>query len=176
MNNRINRIALFPIISLTALLQFCAPGATKTTSSSSYHEDLSIYREQTIVVNSDSIVNTPEIEEIVIDVDPSHDISGDLDSVTSLILESRKDIEYVNGFTIQIYSGNSRDKANQIKWQAFDLTPGQKPRVSYEQPNYKVRVGKYYTRIEANEDYNILKEKFSRSVLIPSKIKISEEN
>ncbi|MGL1887496.1 MAG: SPOR domain-containing protein [Reichenbachiella sp.] len=174
MNNRINRIALFPIISLTALLQFCAPGATKTTSSSSYHEDLSIYRAQSVPV--DSMIDTPPIEEIVINVDPTHDISNDLDSITNLILESRKNIEYVNGFSIQIYSGNSRDKANQVKWKAFDLTPGQNPRVSYEQPNYKVRVGKYYTRIEANEDYNILKDNFSRSVLIPSKIKIKDDN
>lgn len=167
------RIALFPIISLAALLQFCAPGATKTTSKSGYYEDLSSYREVPKLVEDSS--SADNIDEVVVVVDPTNDITAELDSVTSMIIASRKNIDYVEGFTIQIYSGNSRDMANQVKWQAFDLTPGQKPIITYEQPNYKVRVGKYYTRIEANEDFNILKENFTRAVLIPSKIKIEQD-
>lgn len=172
---QVRKSVLFPIVSLAALLQFCTPSANKSSSSNAYHEDLSVYRESNDVSidNNEQPVN--EISEVnQTYITPTNDITDELDSITSLIIESKKDVNYVDGFTIQVYSGNSRDKAGMVKQKAYDLPISQDPQVSYDQPNYKVRIGKYYTRIEANEDYNILKDVFSRAVLIPSKIKIEE--
>ncbi|UXP33122.1 SPOR domain-containing protein [Reichenbachiella agarivorans] len=168
---------MFPIITIATLLQFCAPSA-KTASSSSYNEDLSIYRNdysttEVAPTEESAVVTNPTVTEVE-DVEPTHDIHADLDSVTNIIIASRKDVNYVDGFTIQIYSGNSRDDANGYKSRAYDLLEDQKPRVIYDQPNYKVRVGKYYSKLEANRDYNTLKASFSRAVLIPDRIPLRD--
>ncbi|MCV9387913.1 SPOR domain-containing protein [Reichenbachiella ulvae] len=174
-NYSFNPLTVFPIITVAALLQFCAPTASTSTSSSSYSEDLSVYRKsydeepEEESTEEESAVVVPKV-----DVEPTHDISAELDSVTNLLLESKKDVHYVDGFSIQIYSGNDRDKANDYKSKAYELLETQSPRVIYEQPNYKVRVGEYYTKLEANKDFNLLKNNFSRAVLIPSKIRISD--
>jgi len=173
---KVKRSILFPIISLAALLQFCTPSANKTSNSNAYHEDLSIYREETTNAENIETAFDDELTSVTKTyITPTQDITKDLDSVTNMIIASKKDVKYIDGFTIQIYSGNSRDKAGIVKERTYELPISQEPKISYEQPNYKVRVGKYYTRIEANEDYNILKETFSRAVLIPSKIAIDEE-
>ncbi|MFY0625327.1 MAG: SPOR domain-containing protein [Reichenbachiella sp.] len=166
---------MFPIITLTALLQFCGPAATKTVVTSSYEEDLSEYRDDYEIIDEETSEESMEneIEEVIReDTEPMHGIGEELDSVTNIMIASRISIEELDGFTIQIYSGNSRDKANSFRRAAFELIEDTKPVLIYEQPNYKVRIGKYYSRIEANEDFNILSETFSRAVLIPTKIKI----
>ena len=168
---------MFPIITLTSLLQFCGPTASKSMTSSGYEEDLSVYREQYEYVAPDKEVKeeTQGENEEIIDVEPRYSIEEGLDSVRSLILQSREKVRYVDGFTIQLYSGNSRDKANEIRQESFELLETFTPTISYEQPNYKVKVGTYYSKLEANGDFNILKSTFSRALLVPSKIKIEEE-
>lgn len=167
-------LLVFPIITLTALLQFCGPKATKSTVSASYQEDLSVYRDAYTISESTDDINDVVVEEevAVVDIEPTHGIGTELDSVTNIIIDSRKDVKTLDGFTIQLYSGNNRDKANEFKMKAYEILEGTRPTLSYEQPNYKVRIGQYYSRIEANEDFNILQESFSRAVLIPTQIKI----
>ncbi|MBU2884872.1 SPOR domain-containing protein [Gilvimarinus agarilyticus] len=174
-HHHINPLALFPIITIATLLQFCAPSASKTISNSSYSEDLSIYRKEYKEddITLDKGTKETPIEEVRITAPaPSHDIRVELDSITNIIVDTRKDVNYVDGFSIQIYSGNSRDQANGYKSRAYDLLENQRPRVIYDQPNYKVKVGEYYSKLEANKDYNTLKKTFSRAVLIPAKIQI----
>lgn len=168
---------VFPIISIASLLQFCAPTASTSTSTTVYEEDLSIHRpayhadeetdEDSAVVPVEGTTETQYIE-------PSNDLKSELDTVLYRIMKSRQDIKYVDGFSIQLYSGNSRDKANRVKVRTYDVLDEIRPRVSYDQPNYKVRVGEYYSRLEANADFVKLQEHFSRAVLIPVKIKIPE--
>lgn len=172
-------IRVFPIVTIVTLLQFCAPTVATTTSSATYEEDLSAYR-PTIEAEEES--STEEVtaepkEEYVATaayVTPTNDIKAELDTVLYRIKKSREDIQYVDGFSIQLYSGNNRDRANQVKVKTYEVLEDQRPRVSYDQPNYKVRVGEYFSRLEANADFVTLQKHFSRAVLVPVKIKIAE--
>lgn len=167
---------MFPIVTIATLLQFCAPTATPTTSSSAYEEDLSIYRPSYTMENEDveEEIPTETYTATAEYVTPSHDIKAELDTVLYRIKKSREDVKYVDGYSIQLYSGNNRDMANQVKVKTYEVLEDQRPRVSYEQPNYKVRVGEYYSRLEANPDFVTLQKHFSRAVLVPVKIKIGE--
>lgn len=165
--------AILLIFIIPALLQFCKPAATINTSAV-YDEDLSIYRTDYAPPNfGKHTLETEEIEEVPYVV-PTHSITSELDTVISRIIESRKNIRSVDGFSVQLYAGNSRDKANQIKVKSYTISEDLRPRVSYNQPNYKVRVGQYYSRIEANADLVLLKKHFSRAVLVPVKIRIED--
>lgn len=168
---------VFPIVTIVTLLQFCAPTASTSTSSSVYEEDLSIHRpsytmaeeateEVEVATTTKTYASTAEF------ITPTNHIKAELDTVLYRIKKSRENIKYVDGYSIQLYSGNNRDKANQVKVKTYEVLEDQRPRVSYDQPNYKVRVGEYYSRLEANTDFVTLRNHFSRAVLVPVKIKI----
>ena len=45
--------------------------------------------------------------------------------------------------------------------------------VVYAQPNFRVKVGKYYTRIDAQRDYVAVKKYFPTAIVIPDKVAIN---
>ena len=71
----------------------------------------------------------------------------------------------VTGFRLQIYSGNDRKEAyaEQTKFKARFPSIG--TYISYEQPNYKTRVGDFRSRIEAEKFLNKLRP-YYKSVFI----------
>jgi uncharacterized protein YebE (UPF0316 family) len=80
---------------------------------------------------------------------------------------------YVDGFTIQIYSGPKREdalgtKAKMVKAIGDELEAD----IQYTQPKFRVTVGKYFTKLEAQKDLIRLKNYFSNAILIPEKILI----
>lgn len=74
------------------------------------------------------------------------------------------------GFRVQIYSGLGRDDAyaEQSKFRA--LFPGVASYVSYTQPNYRVRVGDFRTKLEAQKFVNDLKKNYSSLFIFAEKI------
>jgi len=45
--------------------------------------------------------------------------------------------------------------------------------LKYDEPNFRVKVGKYYSRLDAQQDYSAIKEKFSSAIVIPERIPIN---
>lgn len=99
-------------------------------------------------------------------------IRAELDSVNRLIAAQNEEQRYVNGYTIQIYTGNSREEANEARLTAMTLDAALEPVISYHQPGYKVKVGSYSDRLEAHKVYQSLKDEFPLALLIPERIKI----
>jgi len=53
------------------------------------------------------------------------------------------------GYRVQIFFGGQRTDANQIKNEFSRMYPLVNAYISYQQPNFKVRVGDFKTRLEA---------------------------
>ena len=67
-------------------------------------------------------------------------------------------------YKIQLYNGNER-RARNIK-QNYMMKFQGVPKLKYEAPEWKVQVGKYYSKIEADRALNKIKEKFSGAIVI----------
>ena len=86
-----------------------------------------------------------------------------MDKETERLLQKNKDIHYkkggIEGFCVQIYSGDSRGESQRIKSQFMKIFP-EIESVFYERvsPNWKVRVGKFRTRLEVKKLHSIIKE------------------
>ncbi len=91
----------------------------------------------------------------------------------SLALNEKKDGK-IKGYRVQIHFGSDRDKANEIKLkfvQKYSSVAAYEP---YEQPNFKVRVGDFRTRLEA---YKFLKEiapDFPSSFIVQDEVELKE--
>mgnify|MGYP000095381554 FL=1 len=76
----------------------------------------------------------------------------------------------IEGFCVQIYSGDSREESQRIKSQFMRRFPEIKS-IFYERvsPNWKVRVGKLRTRLEVKKLQSVIKEMYP-SAYITEKI------
>lgn len=80
----------------------------------------------------------------------------------------------VPGFRIQIYYGNKRAEAleTKSKFQAeYDDLPAY---LVYQQPNFKVRVGDFYTRMEALKHFQDISYDFGNAFIVKDEIKIKD--
>ncbi len=124
---------IFGFMGITGCSLF-APSTTTAT----YNEDLSSQRPRVEVV---AAVEKDPIEEKVEDVTPSHDQTAVVDNKLKEITSHSGTSRTAQGFTIQVYSGTSREQASQAKTQVYRILPNSRPETKYEQPIYKVRVG-----------------------------------
>ena len=85
------------------------------------------------------------------------------------------DKEGIEGFCIQIYVGSNREKAQQTKYKFMRSFP-EITSVTYERinPNWKVRVGKLRTKLEALKLQNRIKEEFPNCFISGIIVKVGE--
>ncbi|MEJ7692434.1 SPOR domain-containing protein [Daejeonella sp.] len=74
------------------------------------------------------------------------------------------------GYRVQIFSGLGRDEAYLQQSKFKSLFPGIGSYVSYTQPNYKVRVGDFRTKLEAQKLVNDLKKQYTSLFIFAERI------
>ena len=122
-------------------------------------------------------VNILESTDIIFKVKQKIIMENGIERLLNKSLEINERKGGINGFCIQIYNGQSREKAQQIKYKFIKLFP-KITSVTYERinPNWKVRVGKLRTKLEAQKLQNIIKEKFPNCFLSEIIVEIGEFN
>ena len=95
------------------------------------------------------------------------------------LLRKNQQIHYekggIEGFCVQIYSGDSREESQKIKYQFMKRFP-EITTVYYERinPNWKVRVGKCRTKLEAKKLQNIIRKVHPGSYIIEIIVTVGE--
>ena len=167
----VQSIILISIITLIGIgCSAIKPGKT-SSKDEGYSEDLSTYRPEKRIAEEPVIIDS-EVSEIVAD-STTEDITVKLNiELDTAAVYSRSTIKYIDGFTIQVYGGDNRNLAKEERLDLIRHFPDTKPMMVFEQPNYKVRVGQFYTRLEAQHLYSQVKHYFRGAILIPKRIYI----
>lgn len=71
------------------------------------------------------------------------------------------------GFRIQIYNGNSHTEASRIKMQFIKAYPGVRSYIKFNNPQYRVRIGDFMTRAEAEAYQKKIQGSFRPTMIIP---------
>lgn len=165
----INHSKFYILHSVFLLLTCCSSVAQKNSSSKPYHEDLSKLRPK--VDFPEEVKPKDTAKELPVPVAPTKHINAQVDIVLDSIDRFNLTRKFIDGFTIQIYSGQKKDDAmNVIKKMKEEVPELNANPIRYEQPKFRVTVGKYFTRLEAQSDLLILKRKFLAASLVPEKI------
>jgi hypothetical protein len=152
-------------------LTSCSSVAQKTGSSKPYSEDLSKLRPKielpVEVKKKDTIkeIKQPEVA-------ATKTINSKVDAILDSINRFNVTRKFIDGFTIQLYSGQKKDDAMGVVAKMREEIPEMTPNVKYEQPKFRVIVGRYFTRLEAQSDLLALKRKFATASLVPEKIQL----
>ncbi|RUA27420.1 MAG: hypothetical protein DSY77_17380 [Bacteroidetes bacterium] len=150
----------------------CVTTQSTSTASKSYSEDLSQYRPEVdtsykIVEENSSFRTTSE------NFEPEADVTELLNKKLDTLAENNKEIRYVNGYSIQVYSGSSSSEAYAARDTARVVLPEIRTDVEYKQPIYKVRVGRFTERLEVQRTLLQLKPKFPDAISVPQRIYIN---
>lgn len=165
-----------PVYFLYCFLAGCASTqsttSTKTSQGSGYSEDLSLLRPK---VDNTASVTTPvqnDGRKETVYVEPKFNINKQVDAVLDSIDRLNQNRKYIEGFTIQVYSGLKREDALNAKKTLATSLPDLESEVQYAQPNFRVKVGKYYDRVSAQKDFMLVKRLFNSAIVIPDKIAV----
>jgi hypothetical protein len=79
-------------------------------------------------------------------------------------------IETVQGYRIQIYSGENKKEALAVKSAFNGKFRKTNSYYHYVAPNYRISVGDYITRAEALQALKDIKKYFSGAMIVPSKV------
>lgn len=74
------------------------------------------------------------------------------------------------GFRVQLHFGNDRDKAREVKSKFLNLHQDIPAYESYQQPNFRIRVGNFRTRIEAMKFLKSIKSEFPAAFVVSDDI------
>lgn len=76
----------------------------------------------------------------------------------------------VSGFRVQVYSGNNRAQAIQIRTEVLEKFPDYAAYLIYKQPTFRVRVGDFRSRSAAQELLRELKALYPVSFIVPDEV------
>lgn len=170
-----NILGLFVLALIVAACSSTVSTSTTTSGTSKYSEDLSALRpkpavdtvKQPVVSKADGVTRDPKLY-----LEPRHSVNASLDVVLDSIDRINLSHGLVDGFTIQLYSGIQRDEALNVKKQIATAMPELDADLQFVQPNFRVRAGKYFSRLQAQKDYMAIKKLFPNAVVIPDRIAI----
>jgi hypothetical protein len=165
-------------VGLMFIFQQCAPSKTiSTQKSEDYEEDISRYRIQytdsiaQTTATDDSVVSNPEERVMVSTLETPYSVTEDMSEFFQAVDDLNRERNEYQGFTLQVYAGNSREQANEAKLKVYDALPDSEPKVAFN-TLFRVRVGEYNDRLEAQEDYIALKQVFPNVLFVPATFRV----
>ena len=103
---------------------------------------------------------------------PTQTVNAKVDMVLDSLDKLNQLKKFVDGFTIQIYSGAKREDALSAKAKMVKEMSDLEADIQYTQPKFRVTAGKYFTKLEAQKDLMRLRIFFPNAILVPEKIMI----
>ncbi|GAB3326766.1 hypothetical protein GCM10027299_26210 [Larkinella ripae] len=178
-------VILLLLAALSGLISSCASSKKSVSRSPSvdynaYNYDLSATRPRYNIPSSAAAKPgsttsparpAPENRRTLPMAEPLH-INKKLDAVLDTIAVKNRSIRYAQGYRIQVYVGNERneiDRAKRITYQSF---PELNPYTTYRQPTYRLKVGDFMRRIDAERYLAQLRQQFSSATLLPDRVEI----
>ncbi len=147
---------------------------TSSVQPTKYTEDLSVVRPKVAPIDtSTQKMNSNERKQPTPYSEPKIAINQQLNVVLDSISYKHLENKYVEGFTIQVYSGSKREEAQNIKRQLSRSLPEIPAEVQYLQPNFRVKAGKYLQRLEAQKEFMAVKRHYPNAILIPDRIAVN---
>lgn len=169
------------VVAVAACFFGCAaksvPNSGRKGNYNDYSEDLSevrpAYTPAIVKTETKSTAGTPESKKIIpsMGAEAQH-VNRRLDEVMDASAAKNKTIRYAAGYRIQVYTGNERQSAEAAKLLIYQNFPELNPYLSYKQPTYKLKVGDFMRKLDAERYYSQIKSLFPTAVLQPDKIDI----
>jgi hypothetical protein len=163
---------------LLALLSACASTGTtnrgantnRNTSTAAGKEDLSKYRPKFDLPATPAMAtNTAAASAAII---PTHHVNDKVNSLLDTIAVLNKSVRFAQGYRILAYSGTDRKAAMDLRKAIVNRIPEERDYLQYKQPTYRLKVGDYFSRVEAQQVLLRFKDLVPNAMIIVDQINV----
>ena len=98
-----------------------------------------------------------------------------IDSLVALSVEYNQSFQYISGYRVQIYMASGNDALSNAELVKKDFEtnfPELTAYITFREPYYRVRVGDYRTRLEANQLLKPIRKSYQDAWIIQDKINL----
>lgn len=135
----------------------------KAAGKASIKEDLSAYRPK---------YPTAEASTATAVATPTNHVNDQVAELMTAVSASNKTIRYAQGYRILAYNGSERETVMKLRKAVLYRVPEVKDYLTYTQPNFKLKVGDFFTRIEAQQVLNQITDLMPNAQIVQDQINI----
>lgn len=163
---------------LTAALIGCKSAST-VTYVPTFKMDLSAYRPhipEPQAVQPESLSNTANdgVAQTASQVSITGSIEPQLNALREAMAAANKKLKFSQGYRVVVYSGSNREEANKVMNDVRKIA-SETPELVYEQPNFRVKLGNFFSRADAFALYTRIRPAYPNAVIVNERITIPIE-
>jgi hypothetical protein len=103
---------------------------------------------------------------------PTHHVGPQVNLLMDSVAQVGKNIKYAAGYRILAYTGIERKAAMDLRNSIIQRLPEEKDYLTYKQPTYQLKIGDFFTRVEAQAALNKIQDLLPNALLVPETINI----
>jgi hypothetical protein len=165
-------IFLVLIISACASIGIPADDSKKKTAAGAGEqpkaEDLSNYRPKFTLADP----TTATGKELAAGILPTNHVNDRVAALMDTLAQRNKSVRYARGYRILAYSGTQRKAWLDIRDAIVKRVPEERDYPIYTQPNYRLKIGDYFTRVEAQQVLQRIKDIIPNAMIITDQINV----
>ncbi|MGQ9863367.1 MAG: SPOR domain-containing protein [Bacteroidia bacterium] len=93
-----------------------------------------------------------------------------VDSSYKVLRHRQRSTHLISGFRLQVFSSTRRAQADSVKFYLLETYPSMPVYFMYEVPLYKIRVGDFLDRQQAQQQLELLRLEFPSAFIVPDQI------
>ncbi|QNF31760.1 sporulation protein [Adhaeribacter swui] len=149
------------------------PGTSSNTEAAAKVEDFSVYRPKFPAPPTESTENPKPTTEPTVLVTPTNHVNNRVTALLDTMASANKAIKYASGYRILMYTGTERKTAMDMRRAIIERIPEERDYLQYRQPTFRLKVGDYLTRIEAQQVLSRIRDISPNALIITDQININ---
>lgn len=160
------------------LLTACAGSKTTTGSNASNAstkaEDLSAYRPKFPAAPIPAAGSGAAEPAPVAAITPTNHVNNRVQALLDTVANANKSIRYAQGYRILAYTGTERKTAMDMRKALIDRIPEERDYLQYKQPTFRLKIGDYLNRIEAQQVLSRIQDITPNAMIISDQINVNQ--
>ncbi|MDQ4141442.1 MAG: sporulation protein [Bacteroidota bacterium] len=161
------------ILSFLVLISCARPPGTVSKSEGAAAEDLSAFRPKFPAPPVEAPEDNKSATEPVVTVSPTHHVNSRVSALLDTVANANKAIKYAQGYRILAYTGTERKIAMEMRRAIIDRIPEERDYLQYRQPTFRLKIGDYLNRIEAQQVLSRIKDIAPNALIISDQINVN---
>jgi SPOR domain len=146
----------------------------KQENHADYAEDLTEFRAMLEPKDvKTEVESTGSNQAVAMTIEPLY-VNDKIDAILDRKAEKNKATKYANGFRVQLYVGRDRKSVDDAKVYIYQTYPNINPYLTYSLPIYKLKVGDFLTKADAERFLNQVKDSYPDAIIISEIIDVKK--
>lgn len=157
------------------MLVSCArtPGTLSTPGAAAKAEDFGAYRPKFPAPPAEPAGNPKPVPEPIVVVAPTNHVNNRVLALLDTMANVNKAIRYAQGYRILAYTGTERKTAMDMRRAIIERVPEERDYLQYRQPTFRLKVGDYLTRIEAQQVLSRIQDITPNALIVSDQINVN---